>query len=88
MRRIQISLTEEHDRLVARMATDLGISKAEAIRRLLDRALGAGDAEADARQAIRATAGLLADYPDWEEWQREVRGRTADDRLRGLRSAW
>ena len=30
---------------------------------------------------ILATAGILADYPDWPEWQRSVRGRTAAKRL-------
>lgn len=82
MRRTQIYITDEQDRLLARRARDERISKAEAIRRILDRALDAGDAEAEARVIIQETAGICADYPDWPEWQRAVRGRTANERLR------
>jgi hypothetical protein len=82
MRRTQIYITDEQDRQLARRARDERISKAEAIRRILDRALDTGDAEAEARAIIRATAGICADYPDWPEWQRAVRGKTADERLR------
>jgi hypothetical protein len=82
MRRTQIYITDEQDELLARRARDERISKAEAIRRILDRALDAGDSEAEARAVIRSTAGICADYPDWPEWQRAVRGRTADERLR------
>jgi hypothetical protein len=82
MRRTQIYITDEQDRQLARRARDERISKAEAIRRILDRALDTGDAEAEAHAIIRATAGICADYPDWPEWQRAVRGKTADERLR------
>lgn len=82
MRRTQIYITDEQDTLLTRRARDERISKAEAIRRILDRALDAGDAEAEARTIIRETSGICADYPDWPEWQRSVRGRTADERLR------
>lgn len=82
MRRTQIYITDEQDRLLARRARDERISKAEAIRRILDRALDSGDAEAEARAIIHETAGICADYPDWPEWQRSVRGKTADERLR------
>lgn len=51
------------------------------VRGILDAALGSGDAEGDAGAAIRATAGVFADAPDWPEWLRTVRGRTADERL-------
>lgn len=81
MKRTQIYITEEQDRRLARKAKDERISKAEAIRRILDRALESGDAEAEARSVIQATAGICADYPDWPEWQRSVRGRTAAERL-------
>jgi len=81
MRRTQIYITEEQDTLLARRAKDERISKAEAIRRILNAALHAGDPEAEARSIIRDTAGICADYPDWPEWQRAVRGQTADERL-------
>lgn len=82
MKRTQIYITAEQDRLLGRRARDEQISKAEAIRRILDRALNTGDPETEARTVIRATAGICADYPDWPEWQRTVRGTTADERLR------
>ena len=82
MRRTQIYITDDQDRLLARRARDERISKAEAIRRILDQALDAGDHEAEARTIIRASAGICADYPDWPEWQRAVRGKTAAERLR------
>jgi hypothetical protein len=54
------------------------------IRRNLDDAHGL-EGDVDARvAAVDETAGLLADAPDWSEWLSDVRGCTADDRLRGL----
>ena len=82
MKRTQIYITEEQDRLLAERASDEEISKAELIRRMLGRALEPSHAEAEARAVIRATAGICADYPDWPEWQRDIRGRSADERLR------
>jgi hypothetical protein len=81
MRRTQIYITDEQERRLAERARDEGISKAEVIRRILERDFGGGDAEAEAQAVIRATAGICADYPDWPEWQRAVRGRSADARL-------
>lgn len=40
-----------------------------------------GDDDMTARTAIVVTAGILDDHPDWPEWQRSVRGRTAAKRL-------
>lgn len=82
MRRTQIYITDEQNRRLAQTAKDERISKAEAIRRILDRALETGDAEAEARTVIQDTAGSCADYPDWPEWQRAVRGRSAAKRLK------
>ena len=82
MKRTQIYITEEQDSRLAEIASDQRISKAEAIRRILGTALDRGDAEAEARVVIQSTAGICSDYPDWPEWQRSVRGRTADERLR------
>jgi hypothetical protein len=81
MKRTQVYLTEEQDRRLARVAQERGSSRASALRWALDSALGTGDAEDEARRVIQATAGLLHDYPDWAEWQRAVRGRTASQRL-------
>ena len=86
MQRTQIYLTDEQRDRIARIANDRGVSKAEVIRGMLDQQLGISS-DADARAEIfRETAGLLKgkDYPDWEEWLRNVRGRTADERLRDL----
>ncbi len=73
MRRTQIYLTEEQDRRIARLARDRGVSKAEVIRQILDAEFDTGDAEAEGRAAILATAGICADYPDWPEWLAGVR---------------
>lgn len=81
MKRTQIYITDEQERRLAQTARDERISKAEAIRRILDRALDTGDSEAEARAVIEDTAGICADYPEWPEWQRAVRGRTASKRL-------
>lgn len=84
MRRTQIYITEEQDRLIAARASDAGIPKAEVVRRALDEALGLDDGRDARRRAILATAGVLADAPDWPEWLAEVRGSGADERLRRL----
>lgn len=81
MRRTQIYITDEQDRRLGERAADEGVSKAEVVRRILDQALDTGDPEAEAWTVIESTGGIFADYPDWPEWQRVVRGRTAVDRL-------
>jgi hypothetical protein len=81
MKRTQVYLTEAQGRTLARMAEERGISRAAALRWALDTVLQTGDAEAEGRAVILATAGVLRDYPDWPEWQRSVRGRTATERL-------
>jgi len=84
MKRTQVYLTEEQDRRLGQIARERGISKAGALRRALDSSLETGDASAEERSIIMATAGICADYPDWPEWQRQVRGRTAAERLAEL----
>ncbi len=84
MQRTQIYLTVDQGDRIAEIAQDLSISKAEVVRRALDRALGTGDAEREDRAVIASTSGLLADYPDWPEWLSAVRGQSADERLRSL----
>ncbi len=81
MRRTQIYITEEQSARIVELAEQQGVSQAQVIRQLLDAGLETGDPEAEARAAIRATAGVLADAPDWPEWQAAVRGRSADERL-------
>jgi hypothetical protein len=81
MKRTQVYLTEAQDRRLGQIAKERGISRAGALRWALDAALETGDAEAEARAVILATSGILSDYPDWPEWQRAVRGRTAGQRL-------
>jgi len=84
MKRTQVYLTDEQDRRLGEIARARRSSKAGALRWALDTALDTGDAEAEARALILATAGVCADYPDWPEWQRYVRGRTAVERLGDL----
>jgi hypothetical protein len=84
MRRTQIYVTDEQERRIAARAADAGVAKAEVIRRILDEALGLADGAEARRRAIRATAGLLPDAPDWVEWLEQVRGEGADARLRAL----
>jgi hypothetical protein len=81
MRRTQLYLTEEQRERLRRRADDAGTSEAEVVRRILDDALGLADSRHGRVAAIRATAGLLADAPDWPEWLARVRGPSARDRL-------
>jgi hypothetical protein len=85
MRRTQIYLTDEQCRALSRRASDTGLSQAEVIRRVIDRALGLADDTGHRVEAVNATAGLLADLPDWPECLSQVRGRGADERRRKLR---
>jgi hypothetical protein len=63
---------------------DEGISQAEVVRRILDRALGIRRGVEDRLAVVEATAGVLADYPDWPEWLASVRGPGSAERLRRL----
>ena len=81
MRRTQLYLTEEQRKRLRRKADDAGTSEAEVVRRILDEALGLADSRHERVAAIRATAGLLADAPDWPEWLASVRGASAAARL-------
>jgi len=84
MRRTQMYLTDEQrDRLAERAEAD-GVSSAEVIRRILDEALGLMGGGASRVAAVDATAGILADAPDWPEWLKRVRKGGADARLREL----
>ena len=84
MRRTQVYLTDEQRRRIEARSKDAGVSQGEIIRRVLDDGLGIDNGVDDALAAVRATAGILKDAPDWPEWLAEVRGRGADARLREL----
>ncbi|MGH7882478.1 MAG: CopG family transcriptional regulator [Candidatus Dormibacteraceae bacterium] len=84
MHRTQIYLTEEQRQIIAYRALHSGISKAEVIRQILDRELQLSDGSSDHGSIVDATAGILADYPDWPEWLADVRGGGASERLREL----
>jgi len=74
MRRMQISITDEQANLIEELARAWRVSNAQVMRQIIDAVLGPGDAEADARAGILATAGILPDAPDWPQWQANVRG--------------
>jgi predicted transcriptional regulator len=81
MKRTQIYITDEQAAQVKHLAHSRRTSRAHVIRQILDAALDTGDAEAEARAGILATAGILPEAPDWPEWQAAVRGRSAAERL-------
>lgn len=78
MKRTNIYLTEEQDRMIARRARALSISKAEVVRRLLDAGLGIADA-VDVEEALEATFGLWADRSERD--LEDLRSRRESDRL-------
>ena len=84
MQRMQIYLTDEQRRMIATLAGDEGRSQADVIRRMLDRALGLVDESHERRRAITDSFGCLADERDPQEWLADVRGPSADERLRNL----
>ncbi len=81
MRRTQVYITDEQAERIRAIARERKVTQALVIRQILDAALDTGDPEAEARAGILATAGILPDAPDWPEWQAQVRGRSADERL-------
>ena len=84
MKRTQIYITADQATKIEELAYSRRVSKAEVIRGILDEALNTGDIEAESRAGILATAGVLPEAPDWQEWLEGVRGRTADQRLDDL----
>ena len=84
MNRTQIYISDEQERRVAARAADAGVSKAEIIRRLLDRGLGIDDGAEARVRAVDDSFGVVPDAPDWPEWLADVRGADADERLRRL----
>jgi hypothetical protein len=84
MRRLQLYLTDEEREAVASRASDQGISQAEVVRRILDGGLGLKKDQDDRLAAVRETAGVAPDRPDWREWLTSVRGAGAGARLKDL----
>ena len=81
MQRTNIYLETEQAQELDRVASAEGISRAELIRRLLDRGLrgGVGDLESDLA-ALSATAGAFADFDPIE--------RDVDERSAHLDQMW
>lgn len=84
MKRTQIYISDEQERRIASRAADAGASKAEIIRRLLDRGLGIDNGAEVQLRAVNETFNILPEAPDWPEWLAQVRGVDADERLRLL----
>lgn len=81
MRRTNIYLQERQTEALDRLAADQGVSRAEIIRRLLDRALGGTDDDLAADlAAIEETFGVAAGF--------EAPERGLDDRERHLTEVW
>lgn len=79
--RIQVYLTGEQRRRLAEWAAREGASQAELIRQMLDRELGILQDPDGPVAVVRATSGVMADYPDWPKWLGAVRGKDSDDGL-------
>lgn len=81
MRRTNIYLEDHQTERLDRLAADEGISRAELIRRLLDRALdGRTEGDAIARAAIDLSHGVLTDI--------EVPPRATGEREDHLQRVW
>lgn len=84
VQRVQIYLTETQRRRIAERAAERGCAQSQVIRELLDRGLGLDADRPDILEVIADTAGVLPEAPDWETWQRTVRGRPVGERLESL----
>jgi hypothetical protein len=83
MQRTNIYLDDEQLRALDQLAAQEGASRAEVIRRLIDRSLvGIGDDLATDLAAIEDSFGALADEADVEF------GRRPDDRAAHLDDVW
>lgn len=81
MNRTNIYLEDRQTEALDRLAADEGVSRAEIIRRLLDRALGSADNDLTADlNAIDESFGALADL--------DVPDRASDDRADHLARMW
>ncbi len=81
MKRTNIYLEDRQTRILDRLAEQGGVSRAEMIRRLLDRALSGADADlASALTAIDSSFGALADV--------DIPERASDEREAHLSRMW
>ena len=79
MQRTNIYLEDRQTAVLDRLAAEEGISRAELIRRILDRAIGGGDSDRDAdlaRLDFAFGSPVEMDLPDREAGHRE---RLVDD---------
>jgi len=88
VKRTQIYLDDEQDRLLADRAADLATTKSELIRGAIDRYLGRGGGADDDRQdrwlsAIDATFGIAPDLRDGAAFVADLRGADAARRQGG-----
>ncbi|MEE9178917.1 MAG: CopG family transcriptional regulator [Acidimicrobiia bacterium] len=77
MGRTNIYLTEEQQKRLANRAIELGVSKSELIRRLLDEGLGISRRQARVEEALDASRGIWSDRTDDEiaevlSWRRQA----------------
>lgn len=83
MRRTNIYLEERQTKALDRIASDEGVTRAEVIRRLIDRSLAGSTGRDELASAIDASFGALAG----SETAPVIR-RQSDDRQAYLESEW
>lgn len=81
MNRTNIYLEERQTRALDRLAAEQGVSRAEVVRRLLDRALGGADED-----LARDLAAIDESFGALREW--DVADRSPGDREHHLARAW
>ncbi len=77
MERTNIYLTAEQQKRLANRSSEMGVSKSELVRRLLDEGLGIARRQDRIEQALEASRGIWADRTDDEideilSWRREA----------------
>jgi len=77
MERTNIYLTEEQQKRLGDRAGQMGVSKSELVRRLLDEGLGIARRQDRIEQALETSRGIWADRTDDEideilSWRREA----------------
>jgi hypothetical protein len=87
MKRTRIHPTDEQRRRLAIYAQATGLSEAQLVRRILDNALGIEDRE-ELLAAFDAGFGVCEDYPPWEEWLSDVRGKGDRSKAATPRLGW
>jgi hypothetical protein len=77
MERTNIYLTDEQQKRLANRSSEMGVSKSELVRRLLDEGLGIARRQDRIEQALETSRGIWADRTDDEiddilSWRREA----------------